>query len=41
MVAVLACNQTLGGRAALAIAAPTARVESTRDVRMSCRFFEL
>jgi hypothetical protein len=38
MVAVLDCSQTRGGRAARAIAAPTARVESTREA-MICRRF--
>ena len=38
MVAVLACNQTRGGFFARPIAAPTARVESTRESMIARRF---
>jgi hypothetical protein len=37
MVAVLACSQTRGGRAARATARPTRRVGITRESRMARR----
>jgi hypothetical protein len=39
MVAVLAWSHTRGGRAAWAMAAPTACVEAIRDWVISARFF--
>jgi hypothetical protein len=41
MVAVLICSQTRGGRAASAIASPTTRVESTRELIIASRFFSV
>jgi hypothetical protein len=38
MVAELQLSQTLGGRRHAAIARPKARVESTREARMTRRF---
>src|SRR3954469_18821335 len=38
MVAVLAWSHTRGGLEAYAIASPTTRVESSRDVRINSRF---
>src|SRR6185436_20028878 len=38
MVAVLACNQTRGGRLARAIAWPTTRVDATRESIIRRRF---
>ena len=38
MVAVLACSHTRGGLDACAMASPTTRVDSSRDVRIDSRF---